>query len=185
MSIYLGDDEEVLEPGTPGRPLQLGLQLPMSVWVSEIPRHIPDEIIEDICTKHLQINQTLRPLPNVLHLNAPSIVLTNPSKKHYEAVSDLNGLAVVAAYEYALLGNLTTLGKNRSSFPDNLSSPRAQAIWLCREACSYEARVSGYRSRKLQMKNHPFDWLASYLDAARSRLEEQFSDLPRLISKCD
>ena len=173
--INLDNDEEiVLESGKSGRPMQLGLQLPASVAASELPRHIPDHIVEEICTKHLRIDQILPPLSKALHLDAPAIVLTDPVKKHYEAVSDLNGLAVVAAYEYALLGTLTTLGKTRWLFPKLFSSTKAQAIWLCRESCAYSARVSGYKPRKLQMKNHAFDWLASYLDAARFRLEAQF-----------
>ncbi|KAF2635158.1 P-loop containing nucleoside triphosphate hydrolase protein [Massarina eburnea CBS 473.64] len=178
--VNFSHDEEMSEPEPPGRPPQLGLHLPRMVFASDLPRHAPDDIIDDICIKHLQINQDLPPLPDAQHLNAPDIVLTDPTREHYEAVSDLNGLAVVAAYEHALLGTLTTLGKSKRAllrFPSNV---KEQATWFCREACEYEALVSGYKARKVQMKGHSFDWLGQYLDAARNRLGAQFPQMPVL-----
>lgn len=174
--ISLKGEESMPEPVPPGRPLQLGLLLPVSAYASDMSRHILDEVIESICAKHLQIHQVQPRLPDSLHIDAPSTVVTNSIKKHHEAVSDLNGLAVVAAYEHALLGTLTTLAVTKKSslqhsFP---LGTEAQAIWLCREACRYDAKVSGYRSRYLQMKGHPFNWLDAFLDAARTRLEAQF-----------
>jgi hypothetical protein len=174
--VPIQGDEDMPAPAPPGRPLQLGLLLPLNASASDMSRHILVEEIESICTKHLQINQAQAPLSNSLHIDAPYTVVTDPIKKHHEAVSDLNGLAVVAAYEHALLGTLTSLGATKKllrqhPFPRNTE---AQAVWLCREACKYEAKVSGYKSRQLQMKGHPFDWLGAYLNAARERLEAQF-----------
>ncbi|KAF2128239.1 P-loop containing nucleoside triphosphate hydrolase protein [Dothidotthia symphoricarpi CBS 119687] len=172
--INLERNEDMLEPKIPGRPLQLGLLLSRKVFASDLSRHVLDEIIDDICAKHLHINRVEPPLPDELHIDAPAIVLTDSIKQHHEAVSDLNGLAVVAAYEHALLGTLTTLDKSAAWLLDLPSETEEQAIWLCREACTYEARVSGYKSRKVQMEGHPFDWLGSYLGAAKDRLEAQF-----------
>ena len=137
-------------------------------------RHVPDKTIDDICAKHLQIDKTLPPPPDALHIAAPAIVLTDSTRKYYEAVSDLNGIAVVAAYEYALLGTLTTLNIYKTPLPKVPSDTKEQAIWLCRKACDYEATFSEYRSRKVQMKGHHFAWLGSCLDATRKRLEAQF-----------
>ncbi|KAF1850353.1 P-loop containing nucleoside triphosphate hydrolase protein [Cucurbitaria berberidis CBS 394.84] len=174
--VNLNYHRKMLESNPPGRPLQLGLLLSKTVSASELPRHVPDEIIDDICARHLQINQTQPSLPIAQHINAPAIVISDPTRGHYEAVSDLNGLAVVAAYEYALLGTLTTLERPKASLLGFPSNTNAQAIWLCREACEYNAQVSGYKARKVQMKGHRFDWLGSYLDAARDRLEAQFPE---------
>jgi hypothetical protein len=172
--VDLKCDGKMLKPEPLGRPPQLGLLLPKSVSASDLPRHVLDETIDDICAKHLQINKSLPSLPDARHIIAPAIVLTDSTRKHYEAVSDLNGIAVVAAYEYALLGTLTTLGKPKTSRLKVPSNNKKQAIWLCREACEYEAEVSRYRSRRVQMKGHHFDWLGPCLDAAKKRLEAQF-----------
>lgn len=173
--VNLEGNEKRLQPRIPGRPLHLGLLLPKLVAPSDLPRHVSDEVIDNICAEHLEIQKIL-PYPlGASRINAPAIVLTDSIQKHYEAVSDLNGLAVMAAYEHALLGTFTTLKSNisRPRFPSNA---KAQAIWLCREACKYEAETSGYRSRYIQMKGHPFDWLGNCLNAARVRLEAQFPD---------
>jgi hypothetical protein len=172
--VDLECDGQMLESGPSVRLLQSGLLLPKKVSASELPRHVPDEKMNDICTKYLQINQTLPSLSDASHINPPAIVLTDYARKHYEAVSDLSGIAVVAAYEYALLGTLTTLQRSKTSLLEFQSNTKAQAIWFCREACKYEARMSGYRSRMVQMKRHHFDWLVSHLDKARVRLEKLF-----------
>ncbi|KAI8933061.1 hypothetical protein NX059_009706 [Plenodomus lindquistii] len=174
--VNLADEETMPETSPPGRELQLGLLLPRNAFASDISRHVLDEEIEGICARNIQIHHAQPPLPQSLHIDAPSTVVTDSVKKHHEAVSDLNGLAVVAAYEHALLGRLTSLGTTKKSLLEHPfpSSTKARAVWLCREACRYEARVSGYRSRYIQMKEHPFNWLGDYLDAARERLEAQF-----------
>lgn len=174
-------DAEMVDMQPVGRPQELGLHLPKNIVVSHMSRHVPDETLDSICKTHLQIKQMTPPLPPALHINAPDKVITDKAKRHYEAVSDLNGLAVVATYEYALLRTLTTLGLSRNPPPNEIPSDSAgQAAWLCRKACEYEARLSGYKSRRIQMGNHAFDWLGPYLDAARNRLTGQFEDAKRL-----
>lgn len=50
--------------------------------------------------------------------------------------------------------------------------------WLCRKACEYEARISGYLPRSIQMKHRAFDWLdPDILAQARSRLRGELSGL--------
>lgn len=179
---YLNFSEaEMQTVATVGRPAQSGLFLPRNVSASDAARHVPDEILDAICKTHLDINMAAPPLPESRHIAAPDKVLTNAAKQHYEAVSDLNGLAVVAAHELARLGTLTTLGFDpEKPLPVIPPGPQARAAWLCREACRYEAVVSGYRSRHIQMQAHDFDWLGDYLDAARRRLADQFKGARQL-----
>lgn len=179
---YLDFSEaEMQDPAAVGRPVQLGLLLPRNVFASDAARHVPAEVLDAICKTHLDINVVAPPLPESRHIAAPDKVLTDAAKLHYEAVSDINGLAVVAAHEFAQLGTLTTLGHPPEKPPPNVpAGPQARAAWLCREACRYEAAVSGYKSRHIQMQAHDFDWLGDYLDAARHRLAEQFEGAGRL-----
>lgn len=174
-------DKKVKDLQPIGRPQELGLHLPSNIAVSVMTRHTPDEILDKICKKRIVIKQVSPPLPPASHINAPDKVLTNKPKRHYEAVSDLNGIAVVAAYEFALLGTLSTLGYTPDTpSPKIPRDPYRQAAWLCHEACEYEAGLSGYKSRSIQMDHHSFDWLGPYLGTARDRLTEQFGDDQRL-----
>lgn len=133
------------------------------------------------CNRYLQIMEPIAPLPKDLHIQVPERVLTDAVKKHYEAVSDINGLAVVAAYEYDLLGTLSTLGYKKEDRPAAVPTRKwTQAAWLCREACRYDAIRSGYHSRMIQMARHSFDWLGPQLDAAKQRLQEQLKNCYRL-----
>lgn len=175
------NDKQLKDLQPVGRPQELGLHLPKNINVSQLSRHVPDEILDEICKTHLEIKQVSPPLPLALHINAPDKVLTNPARRYYEAVSDLNGMAVVAAYEYALLRTLTTLGHQPKTPPLKIpSGSYGQAAWLCHKACAYEADLSGYKSRSIQMDHHAFDWLGPYLDVAKKRLTEQFEDAERL-----
>jgi hypothetical protein len=176
--IELGELGGLPMPGESGRPLELGLLLPASVAVSDLSRHVLNETLENICTKYLQINKIAERLPIWQHIQAPTIVSTNsdPGKKHYEAVSDINGLAVVAHYEYTSFGSLSTLQKTGVSAFKKLTNETARAVWLCREACEYAAEVSGYKPRLLQMKDHDFKWLVSDLAEATHRLKAQFQE---------
>ncbi|RYP50132.1 hypothetical protein DL768_004249 [Monosporascus sp. mg162] len=163
------------EPDPVGRPLQLGLLLPWTCSVSDMARHVPDEQLEAIVAANIKINELEPPLPRSEPIAAPEITLTDKERMHYEAVGDINGLAVVAAFEHFKKGTLTTLDCAPTRLPSIPSAEREQAAWYCREACAYEAQVSGYESRSIQMKDHAFDWLAPYLGAAKERLSAQFA----------
>ncbi|KAK2624654.1 hypothetical protein QTJ16_005847 [Diplocarpon rosae] len=172
---------EMQGPATVGKPAQSGLFLPKKIFASLVARHVPNEILDTICRMHLDISLIAPPLPKHHHIAAPDKVPTHAAKQHYEAVSDLNGLAVVAAQELARLGTLTTLGHcSKKALSDVPSDSAKQAAWLCRDACRYDADVSGYKSRQIQMQAHDFDWLGDYLDAARDRLAEQLEGAARL-----
>ncbi|KAI0889382.1 P-loop containing nucleoside triphosphate hydrolase protein [Annulohypoxylon maeteangense] len=155
----------------PGRPLQLGLLLPKNVWVSDMARHVREELLQSIVNSHVDIAYISPRLPESQHIHAPDKVLTDPAKMMYEAVSDLNGIAVVAAYEYALRRKLTGLGYKKKK---TVEINNDEAAWFCEAACKSDAEITGYHSRLVQMEGHKFDWLNTYLDAAVRRLGEQF-----------
>jgi superfamily I DNA/RNA helicase len=175
----LGDDN-VLKQQEIGRPIQLGLLLPSRVVVSDMARHVSDEILEAILNTHIHINRLASPLPSSEHIKAPDKTLTDHVKSHYEAVSDINGLAVVAAFEHAELGTLKTLGCTPLKTPDIPSEIFDQPAWLCRKACEYDARTSGYKSRSIQMKDSAFDWLGPYFSVARDRLRNRLAGAKNL-----
>jgi hypothetical protein len=164
----------------PGRPLQLGLLLPRNVAVTEISRHVQGESLEQLIKKHLRIKELTSPLPESMHINVVDKVLTNERKDHYEAVSDLSGLAVTAAFEWDISGRCTTFGYGTKTKPPIPSEALLRSRWFAERATKYEAMQSNYKSRLVQMKGHAFDWLDGHLDATTSRLAEQFADPSRL-----
>ncbi|KAI1391631.1 P-loop containing nucleoside triphosphate hydrolase protein [Hypoxylon trugodes] len=164
-----------------GRPRKLDLTLPRGVMVSDMSRHVRDEVLTAIVDSHVNIMKLSPPLPEGQCINAPDKILTDPDKKLYEAVSDINGLVVVAAYEYAIRQKLVTLEFDDRDDIHIPGDKHDQITWLCRAACAYEARVSGYRSRQVQMENHKFDWLnPDLLHRAVQRLKEQLHTSGRL-----
>lgn len=164
-------------PGDPGRPTKHGLALPKSVAVRDMVRHIKDECLEKIVRKYLHIRK-LPPLPEDEHIKLRDIVSSDEKLGFYEEVSDLNGLAVVAAFEHDVSGTLDTLDLDPDGIEGMPEIFSQQGVsWLCREACKYEALVSGYDPRKIQMKYHDFDWIKPEdLALTRDRLLGQLRD---------
>ncbi|CAG9951516.1 unnamed protein product [Clonostachys rosea f. rosea IK726] len=170
--------DRIKPPDAPGRPLERGLTLPRSIVVRDIARHIKDEDLDAIVNSHLCI-RALSPLPKNEHIELLDIVVSDRGKRFHEAVSDLNGLVVVAAFEYDIAGTLNTLGLIQSDTDTIPAVCSHQGVsWLCRKACDYEAGFSGYLPRSIQMKNHAFDWIEPEdLALARSRLRGELSGL--------
>lgn len=171
--------KEIAPPNAPGRPLKPGLSLPSCVSVRGITRHIRDEPLHDIITRDLCIRKISPPLPKEKHIIIPDVVCSDPSKGLYEAVSDINGLVIAAAFEHNIAGTLNTLNIDQNALDviPPICSTR-YVSWLCRHACEYEARLSGYLPRSIQMKNHAFDWIKpGDIDLARSRLQGELGDL--------
>ncbi|KAL7940272.1 hypothetical protein V8C42DRAFT_363230 [Trichoderma barbatum] len=165
-------------PNPTGQPLQLGLALPASIAVRDMVRHIQDEPLQGIITRELCIQKLSPPLPKQKHINIPNIVLSDPRKRFYEAVSDINGLVTVAAFEHSTAGTLNTLKIDQSLIEVLPPIGSTQYIsWLCRYACEYEAGISGYLPRKIQMINHAFDWMMPRdLALARNRIQGELGD---------
>ncbi|KAH8797862.1 P-loop containing nucleoside triphosphate hydrolase protein [Xylogone sp. PMI_703] len=169
----------ITPPDTPGRPLELGLKLPRSNGVRDATRHIRGESLHEIVKRDLYTQQLSPPLPEKEHIDIPSVVPTDLRRGFHEAVSDINGLVVVAAFEHDIFGTLNTLGGDQSIIDLRLPvCPLQRVSQLCRYACEHAARLSGYQPRVIQMKNHGFDWIKpGDLALARSRLQEELRDL--------
>ncbi|KAL7940126.1 P-loop containing nucleoside triphosphate hydrolase protein [Trichoderma barbatum] len=156
--------KEIAPPDAPGRPLKLGLSLPSCISVRDMTRHIRDESLHDIITRNI---------------NIPDVVCSDPVKGFFEAVSDINGLVIAAAFEHSISGTLNTLNLDQSTLDviPPICSPQ-YVSWLCRHACTYEAGLSGYLPRSIQMKNHALDWIKPRdIALARNRLQGELGAL--------
>lgn len=174
------NQDKIKPPPAPGRPLKLGLTLPSSIAAQVMARHIKGEDLDVIVHTCLRI-QALPSLPEDQHIKLPDVVISNRERGFHEAVSDLNGMVVAAAFEHEVAGTLSTLGvsKRETDIMNGIIPAlcsREGVSWLCRKACDYEAKVSGYIPRSIQMEDHEFDWIKpSDLAIARSRLRGELS----------
>ncbi|CAM1501509.1 Fc.00g034930.m01.CDS01 [Cosmosporella sp. VM-42] len=78
-------------------------------------RHIQGEHLHDIITRDLCIRKLSQPRPEkelFLNIDVPHLVPSNLEIRLYELVSDVNGLVVIAAFEY---NTNTTLIHSRST----------------------------------------------------------------------
>ncbi|KAF7556218.1 hypothetical protein G7046_g6365 [Stylonectria norvegica] len=173
-----GNEPRFKPTDAPGRPTKFGLQLPKSSGVRDMTRHVRGESLDEIVNRYLNVRQLSPPLPLKEHINPRNIVSTNRKKGFYEAVSDLNGLVVTAAFELSVNGTLKTLGVDQSTIGAAFSgSPKERISWLCQKACEYEATLSGYVPRSVQMINHKFDWFKpDDLALAQNRLQAEVGD---------
>lgn len=175
--VNMTDEQtDIAPPNEPGRPLNLAVHIPPDVFVRESTRYAQNWALRNIVQQHLYIRQLSPPLPESERIDMRSIVLSDPKRKSYESVSDINGLVVAAAFEHRTSGTLKTLGIQDKAIADSIPPVGSDHYipWLCRQACKYEASASGYLPRSNQMKNHPFDWVASGdLSRAQSRLAEE------------
>lgn len=165
----------------PGRPIQRILDLPESVTVTEIPRGMNEERLQMLVNSHLRIEKQ-PPSPKLAPIKVNSKVLTDKVKKHYEFVGDLNGLAVAAAFEWERAQTCTTLGYTgkESGKPDIPEDPMRRARWFAKNALKHQAKQGIYESRRIQMRNHAFDWLGHHLEDTTKRMLELFPDFSRL-----
>jgi hypothetical protein len=163
-------DRTPIEQEPPGQPLQLGLVLPSGVAAVDAARHVSDTELDVLLAENLHIFKRGAHLPS---LNVPDKVLTNATKNHYEAVADLSGLAVTAAFEWHFRGTLSSFGIDKDALPEVPQEEATQAVWFTREAAQFDAAASKYKSRWLQMATHEFDWLVPHLSAATQRLQNE------------
>ncbi|TFB00535.1 hypothetical protein CCMA1212_007640 [Trichoderma ghanense] len=171
-------DFKIASPGEPGRPVELGLLLPKLVAVSDIARHVRGDFLEKIIQHELSIHELSPPLPKEQHVKIRDTVISDPKRRFHEAISDINGLVVAAAFEHDITGEITMVKRdsegNRKYLP---VCPEEQISWLSRQACQYLADTSGWRPRLVQMKDHAFDWIgANHLNVARGRLHDELGN---------
>ncbi|KAL6886172.1 P-loop containing nucleoside triphosphate hydrolase protein [Trichoderma longibrachiatum] len=178
--INLEDGESNIKPpDDPGRPVELGLSLPVQVGVSDIARHVRGDYLEKIVQRELVVHEILPSLPVDQHIKLKETVVSDSKRRLHEAISDINGLVVVAAFEHDITGDITMAkyNSNKDNEKDLPASPEEQIPWLCRQACEYLAHKSGYRPRFVQMKDHAFDWIEpKHLSIARGRLHDELGN---------
>jgi hypothetical protein len=153
-----------------GRPPLHGLRLPEKIALSEASRYIREEDLLALVNQYLRI--TKRDAPHS-EIAVPDEICTNRRHGFHEAVSDLNGLVVAAAFEWQTARTLRTLGHSDSATPPVPETFYERVVWLTRQAAKYEAKLSGYYSRLVQMGRHPYDWLIQGLPKAMDRLQNE------------
>ncbi|KAH7251937.1 P-loop containing nucleoside triphosphate hydrolase protein [Fusarium tricinctum] len=164
-------------PDLPGRALELGLLLPMSCGAREITRYIQGDALDKVVKRHVSVRRLPPRLSGQRLIDIQSVVPSDRERKFYESVSDINGLVIAAALELEVAGTLKSLGVSQEEVDKKSSSTVEQLVpWLCRLACEYEAKLSGYQPRVIQMENHRYDWIKPEdFDLARRRLGEELA----------
>ncbi|KAM0246252.1 hypothetical protein ACHAP5_004874 [Fusarium lateritium] len=165
---------EIPPPDLPGRALELGLLLPMSCGAREITRYVQGDALDKAVKRHVSVRRLPSRLSGQRAIDIQSVVSSDRKKKFYESVSDINGLVIAAALELEVAGTLKSLGVSQEKVDKESPSTLEQLVpWLCRLACEYEAKLSGYQPRVIQMENHRYDWIKPEdFDLARRRLGE-------------
>jgi hypothetical protein len=168
---------EIPPPDLPGRALELGLLLPMSCGAREITRYIQGDALDKAVKRHVSVRRLPPRLSGQRLIDIQSVVPSDREKKLYESVSDINGLVIAAALELEVAGTLKSLGVSQEKVDKKSPSTLEQLVpWLCRLACEYEAKLSGYQPRVIQMENHRYDWIKpDDFDLARRRLGEELA----------
>ncbi|RKK44898.1 hypothetical protein BFJ67_g8961 [Fusarium oxysporum f. sp. cepae] len=117
--------------------------------------------LQQLVLVHNDENRIAPPLPRHEHINIRNVIPSDLKRGFYESVSDINGLVIAAALELATAGTLRSLGRpSKGEVDETLSKcPEKLVAWLCRKACEYEASLSGYLPRVIQMKDHKYDWI--------------------------
>ncbi|KAK0761489.1 hypothetical protein N5P37_006441 [Trichoderma harzianum] len=169
---------KIASPNAPGRALQFGLDLPPKVNVTDMARYVRGERLDAIIQRDLCIQELSESLPEKEHIRIRDVVCSDPVNGFYEAVGDINALVVLAAFQHAITGAATLFGSNNQVTDDRTSICTYEQISrLCRNACAYQALISGYQPRYLQMKNHDFNWMnLRDLVLAQSRLQSELGD---------
>lgn len=170
---------KIPHPDLPGRLIVLGLMLPKSCGAREITQYVQGDALDKLVERHLRVDRLAPPLPRHEHINIRNVVLSDPKRGFYESVSDINGLVIAAALELETAGTLRSLGRSSGGEVDEtvLKCPEKLAAWVCRKACDYEASLSGYLPRVIQMKDHKYDWIKpGDLILARCRLDSELVD---------
>lgn len=173
-TVPLDKNLPVLPKRDPSRVAQTGFSPPNFAHVTELVRYMKDQVLHELIDKYATTIE--RPLPGKPHLISPNEkVCTNTHRGFWEHVSDLSGLAITAAFEWKFANRITAFG----IFQRIPTNKRQQAIWFAKHATQFEAWVSGYESRLLQMGKQQwnrFDWLVGYLDRAVDRIAMEVAE---------
>jgi hypothetical protein len=165
------------EPSQRSRRRRRGLP---KLAVTDLIRSLPEKAF-DCIQANLEIEK-LPPLPEEDWIKPIDIVVTDRTRNLREKVSDLSGQAIMAAFQWDTNGTTPWVEKVEGlvTIPEPPADRKLQPQWFCRKACYHEGKTSRYLSRWIQMRNHRFDWLGKWLDAARERLKNRFAGASRL-----
>ncbi|RGP81586.1 p-loop containing nucleoside triphosphate hydrolase [Fusarium longipes] len=174
---------DIPTPGLPGRPLELGLLLPESCGVRDMTRYVQSDALDKLVRRYLRIKRASPRLSGHQRINIQNVVASDIQKGFFESVSDINGLVITAALELETAGTLRSLGVSQEDVNKSMPThPQRLPPWLCRHACKYEAKLSGYQPRVIQMEHHKFDWIRHEdLELARRRLDNELADPTRRL----
>ncbi|EKJ67967.1 hypothetical protein FPSE_11778 [Fusarium pseudograminearum CS3096] len=178
------NEADISLPDPPGRPPKLGLLLPFTnAYVTEIARYVQSDALDKAVKRFLRVERILPRSLGRARINIPTMVASDTQKGFFESVSDINGLVIAAALELATSRTLRSLGVKQGQAVEKMPRDPQQLVpWLCRRACKYEAEVSGYKPRMIQMEHHKFDWMRHEdLELARRRLSEELVDPARRL----
>lgn len=137
-------------------------KLKPTIQVTKLTRHIRDEDLLSLVRRYIRIEKSALATAREL-INPPTKVATHLRKGFWEHVSDLNGVAIVAAFEL-------------KAAEDDLKNERIRAAWFAAQAARYEAESSGYIFRFLQLSKqqwNPFGWLEGFLDRGVERIARE------------
>ncbi|CEI38939.1 unnamed protein product [Fusarium venenatum] len=165
-------------PDKPGRPLQLGLLLPKTCSATEIARYLQDDALDKVVKRFVRVKRVSPRSSGHGRIDIQNVVASDKKKGFFESVSDINGLVIAAALELETSGTMKSLGVGQREVNKNMPRhPQRLVSWLCRHACRYEADISGYLPRMIQMEHHKFDWMRHEdLELARRRLDKELVD---------
>lgn len=143
------------------------------VTVPRLVRHLPVDILEQaIGQGDIRIVEVE---PPSARLHIPTIVQCGP---YHEAVGDLNGLAIMAAFEWEVARTCKSLKLEIFDVPQSL---KGKARYFAKRATFDEGRSSMHRYRHKQLKLHTsFSWLEDVYNSAMTRLGNLFPSVSEL-----
>ena len=142
------------------------------IQVTDLTRHMRDEDLHSLVHRYLRIEKPALATTREL-ISPPRKVNTNPEKGFWEHVSDLNTVAITAAF------NLTTV-------EDVLKNKRDSAVWFAKAATRDDAKNSGYHFRFLQLSEQQwnrFGWLIGFLDRGVVRIAGEVTQEGKIAMK--
>lgn len=133
-----------------------------TIRVTDLTRHIRDEDLLSLVGRYIRIEKSVLTTEREL-IDPPTKVPTHPRTGFWEHVSDLNGVAIVTAFEL-------------KTAEDDLKNEHIRAVWYAEQAARYEAESSGYIFRLLQLRKQQwnrFRWLEGFLDRGVARIARE------------
>ncbi|KIM25257.1 hypothetical protein M408DRAFT_26449 [Serendipita vermifera MAFF 305830] len=137
--------------------------------VTDLIKHIPEAKLAQLIRDHVQV---VKHSGSSGFINIKNKICTDDDKDYYELVSDINGVAITAAFQHQWSGTCFLFDEKGGT--DGIQKDKFTPHFFAREASKHCAKMSGYQVRLLQIKRHQYGWLNWDLPRANARLGEQF-----------